>query len=113
MSMTHSENYYTNVMVDKIYDLRDKGDKRSYEALESHLWHKYVDELKVENDRLERDKRRLDWISKHFKLKASFVSKEPTAFGFKNIVGIDWSALPVELELRLIIDRMMEETREL
>jgi len=55
MSMTYSENYYTNFMLDKMYDLRDKGDKRTYEVMESHFWHYHVDELKAENDRLKKD----------------------------------------------------------
>jgi len=43
MSMTYSENYYTNVIVDKIYDSIDKGDKRAFAAIESELWCELVD----------------------------------------------------------------------
>jgi len=43
MSMTYSENYYTNVIVDKIYDRINKGDTRAFAVIESELWHELVD----------------------------------------------------------------------
>jgi len=41
--MTPSDSYYTSFIVDKIYDLVSKGDKRNFGQIEASLWADRVD----------------------------------------------------------------------